>query len=82
LHWRIFPRNSKKRFGSTYARKKETKKTSQKTTRATPKIANFHFQQWWPISTCGHYFAMLTLRPPGFSNVVARGFFMRVQLPL
>ena len=41
----------KKSFDSTYARKIEAKKTSQRTIRATPKIGNFHFRQWWPIST-------------------------------
>jgi hypothetical protein len=42
---------AKKRFGSTYTRKKESKKTSQRTIRATPKIGDFHFRRWWPIST-------------------------------
>jgi hypothetical protein len=39
-----FPaRKRKKSFGSTYARKIEAKKTSQRTIRATPKIGDFHF---------------------------------------
>ena len=33
------------------------KNRSQKMSRrpATPKIGDFHFQRWWPISTCDHY---------------------------
>jgi hypothetical protein len=47
-----FPvRKQKKSFGSTHATKIETKKTSQSTIRATPKIGDFHFRRWWPIST-------------------------------
>ena len=47
-----FPaRKQKKSFGSTYARKIEAKKTSRRTIRATPKIGDFHFRRWWPIST-------------------------------
>jgi len=47
-----FPaRKRKKSFGSTYARKIEAKTMSQRTIRATPKIGDFHFQRWWPIST-------------------------------
>ena len=69
-----------KYFGSTYARKVEAKKTSRSTIRATPKIGDFHFQRWWPIFTCDNYFAMSPSHPPGFSNVVARGFCMRVPL--
>jgi hypothetical protein len=39
-----FPaQKQKKSFGSTYARKKEAKKTSRRTKVATPKIGNFHF---------------------------------------
>ena len=71
---------AKKSFGSTYARKIEAKKTSRSTIRATPKIGDFHFRRWWPIFTCDKYFAMLTSRPPGFSDVVAHGFCMRVPL--
>ena len=77
----IFSRKSKKTsFGSTYARKIEAKKKSRSTICATPKIGNFHFRRWWPIFTCDNYSAMLTSRPPGFSDVVARGFCMRVPL--
>ncbi len=59
---------------------KQSKKTSRITIRATPKIGNFHFRQWWPISTCGRYFAMLTSCPPGFRDVVAQEDCMRVPL--
>jgi hypothetical protein len=39
-----FPaRKQKKSFGSMYARKKEAKKMSRRTTVATPKIGDFHF---------------------------------------
>ena len=71
---------AKKSFGSTYARKKEAKNTSRSTICANPKIGNFHFQRWWPIFTCDNYFAMLTSRPPGFSDLVAHGFCMCVPL--
>jgi len=77
----MFPReNEKKGFGSTYTRKIEAKKMSRSTIRATPKIGDFHFRQWWPIFTCDNYFAMLPSRPPSFSNVAAHGFCMRVPL--
>jgi hypothetical protein len=54
-----FPaRKQKKRFGSTYAKKIEAyaKKIEayakqKKRHEATPKIGDFHFRQWWPIST-------------------------------
>jgi len=75
------PRESKKKgFGFTYARKIEPKKMSQRTICATPKIFNLHFRQWWQLSTSDCYFMMLTLHPPGFCDVVARGFCMRMQL--
>jgi hypothetical protein len=71
-----FPTQNKKGFG--YARQIEAKKLSRRTIRATPKVGDFHFQQWWPISICDRYFTMLTSRPPGLSNVVAHGFCMRM----
>jgi hypothetical protein len=40
---------AEKKFGSTYARKIEAEKLSQRTIHATPKIGDFYFQQWWPI---------------------------------
>jgi hypothetical protein len=49
-----FPaRKRKKRFGSTYAKKIEAyakKIEAKKRHEATPKIGDFHFRQWWPIS--------------------------------
>ena len=51
---------AKRSFGSTCTRKKEAKKASRRTICVTPKISDFLFRRWWPISTCGHYFAMLT----------------------
>jgi hypothetical protein len=71
---------AKKSVGSTYARKIEAKKTSQSTIHTTRKIGDFHFRRWWPIFTCDNYFAMLTSRPPGFSDVVARVFCMHMPL--
>jgi hypothetical protein len=38
---------------------KRSQKTSRRTIRATPQIGDFHFRQWWPLSTCGLYFALL-----------------------
>jgi hypothetical protein len=46
-----FPEQKQKKNGFTYARNIEATKTSQRTIHATPKIGDFHFQQWWPIST-------------------------------
>ena len=42
---------AKKKVWFHVHKKKEAKKTSQRTIRATPKIGDFHFRRWWPIST-------------------------------
>ena len=45
-------------------KKKEAKKHHEKTIRATPKTGDFFFfRRWWPISTCGRYFANNSCHP-------------------
>ena len=77
----IFPRESeKKSFGSTYTKKNRSQKNVTKHNSSTPKIGDFHFRRWWPLFICDILFAMKTSHTPGFSDVVARGFCMRVPL--
>ena len=65
---------AKKRFWFHVLKKNRRQKTSRKTIRVAPKISDFHFRRWWPISTWDRYFTVLTSCPPGFSDVVTRGF--------
>jgi hypothetical protein len=46
-----FPARKQKKFWFHVRKKNRSQKTSQRTIRATPKIGNFHFRRWLPIST-------------------------------
>ncbi len=44
-------------------KKKKPKKHHEKQFAPPPKLVIFFFRQWWPISTCGRYFAINSCHP-------------------
>jgi hypothetical protein len=60
--------------------KKKQKKRHKEQFVPPPKSVISTFDDGDQYPPCGRYFAMLTLRPPGFSDVVTHGFCMRVWL--